>query len=80
MNTSLVKKMSRRLLPVDSCWLVKQLSAVNVFLRALSIYQQVPENSGWDVNRTRVFGSFRGKISGSNGCLPFIMQTGQFAL
>ena len=29
--------------------------------------QRIPGNSGWDVNGKRFFGSFRGKIPGTNG-------------
>ena len=43
--------------------------AVNVILRLFTIYKKFPENpvSGWKVKGTQLFGSFRWKISGSNG-------------
>ena len=43
--------------------------AVNVILRLFTIYKKFPENpvSGWKVNGTQLFGSFRWRISGSNG-------------
>ena len=54
--------------------------SVDRSLGAFSIYQKNSRNSGWDVNVTRLFGSFHWKFSGINGIPEKVVKFSRWKL